>query len=96
MRQKNFEEFIFKTDFYYCARGFRGLFEQIGCSSPVPPSYPIEPTTLPPFVTSTMENSVECKREIGDDIFSIQLSGSAQDVCNFIIIKSNSVSLKTF
>ncbi|XP_065164226.1 cubilin isoform X1 [Atheta coriaria] len=92
MSGKSFEQIRFVTNDRIGGRGFRGIYEQIPCTSAeLPYSTTESPAPPPPPFTSTttLPPNVPCLRNIKDDYFTIDIYDYGKDMCNFDVYKAN-------
>nr|CAH7729801.1 unnamed protein product [Callosobruchus chinensis] len=74
----------FRSDAYWCGRGFSGVYEQIACQQPYNP-------INPPHEITTTEKPESCNAVFRDRRFSLRVD-SRFSSCHFRVFKSSSVS----
>ncbi|XP_018566297.1 uncharacterized protein LOC108907210 [Anoplophora glabripennis] len=83
LRNKDYEDMIFVTDGYYCARGFSGVYQQIACQDEFP-VHPVDTTTAP-IIPTTPANDY-CNKIISQKSFTMEVNGDHK-ICTFSVQK---------
>lgn len=88
LRNTDSEELRFRTDGYYCSRGFYGLFEQIPCQHD---NHTFRPNDDVPTTTTVDPFTTECNRNIQEIYFVIRVDRNFE-TCSIKINKTSEVS----